>query len=294
MVTETEKQNCIHQLQLAEKALADAMWRGKRATPAPPPEEMDIVRRATAFVDDAHSVARTSYGTLAHDRTLDHSERPSGSILSSLPDYLKNQLLPQSTAAFEDMASASLPSKFKFSTSRSGVWNMEQQSRLLSGGTSTVAERSVRLGGSSSTGRLMPLPTSSAENTRRRVRKLHKDISPHLELPEDAYRGYTPSGSPNNRARASMDMTFGRARGSGLRDMSLSRSLGGHLDSGKSVSMSSLGTASISDFSNLGMLSRSILDHPRSLMINHDQPFIQPHHAFPTHYTHFRLLLLSE
>ena len=135
MVTETEKQNWVRQTQLAEKALADAMWRGKHAAPQTPPEIMPILRKSSSEVSDLHSVDNTSYNSLAAGRVIDFNERPKGSTLSSIPDYLKMQLLPQvSTTDQWDLSSSnqSVNSQFKLSTSKSGVWSKASETRCQS------------------------------------------------------------------------------------------------------------------------------------------------------------------
>lgn len=198
MVTETEKQNCIHLLQLAEKALADAMWRGKHADPHVPPEVMPILKKDASEVDDLHSVANTSYQSLATSQVVDFSERPKGSAISSVADYLKHQLIPQSSQGdfWETASNRTIVSQFKLSSSQSGVWSKHSQTRMLqtaSATPSTVLTRPT-LGP-----HLMPLSSTSEEKVRKKIEKIHRDTHPFLELPPDAFRGYTPTGSPTFR-----------------------------------------------------------------------------------------------
>lgn len=209
MVTETEKQSWLRQLQIAEKAHADAMWRGKTDSNSTTAgvikkPDLEIKRKSSRFVDDAHSVANTTYGSLGSVRggVVDYSEMPGRSITSSVPDFLKTKLLPPKPSIPLTQNTSEEVSVMMSSSRHSGSWSA--QSKLFT----HHSRKTIRYQGSTvatldGSAHLTPLELSSSEKAQKRVNKLHKDSSnPFLQLPPGAYVGYTPSGSPRNRSRS--------------------------------------------------------------------------------------------
>ena len=133
-------------------------------------------------------------------------------------------------------------------------------------GTHTSALTNPTLGA-----HLMPIVLTSEEKSRSKIKKLHTDNNPFLELPADAYRGYTPTGSPTFR-RGTSSGSFRYPNGtstlpsrvddtSTIRSM---RSIGSLSKSSKvSKSMSSLGADMSMTFSG-GDLTRSRLGKKHS------------------------------
>lgn len=183
MVTETEKQNWIRQVQLAHKGLADAMWRGQRQDIQTTATEIVIKPRDPKCVDYDRATS-TSYNSMASGGVIDFSERPLPPPTSSIPLYLKAELLRSQSLS---------------------QWGNDTRSLRGATGSAVIGGGSVFSASTfktAATGRLMPLSPDQEAKIRRKILKLNKDNSPFVSTHGDAYRGYTPSGAPVNRARS--------------------------------------------------------------------------------------------
>jgi hypothetical protein len=172
MVTESEKQNWIRLVQQSHKGLADAMWRGERQAVESTHTDIILRKRDPSYDPTKHDRAvSTAYRRLASAGVLDYSERPLPSATSSIPLYLRAELLPHDPLAH----SASV------------------------GGDLQSTAGSVGSGRSISASRLKPLVIDDETRLRRKIEKMQKESSPFAQTHGNAYRGYTPTGAPANR-----------------------------------------------------------------------------------------------
>jgi hypothetical protein len=173
MVTETEKQNWIRLVQQSHKGLADAMWRGERQTIESTHTDIILHKRDPNFdYSKLDRTVSTSYKRLASAGVLDYCERPLPPSSSSIPLYLRNELLQSNSVELDAYSTA--------------------------GSAGSNNQYSPKPG---SAGRLKPLVIDDDTRLRQKIEKLQKDNSPFVKQTHpNAYRGYTPTGAPVNRA----------------------------------------------------------------------------------------------
>lgn len=185
MMTESEKQNWLRQMQLANKALADAMWRGQESTEQAKISEIILRRRTSRTQDDDH-VSHTSYSSLANGHVIDYTERPVALSTSSIPAYLKSQLLPSFAIPADDRS---------VNSGMSATWT--KQSSVFVPGNSRSLHSILSSVNADSRAHLEPL--KSSDKIRNKLLKLSRTNTPYAHVSGDAFVGYTPTGAPQRR-----------------------------------------------------------------------------------------------
>jgi hypothetical protein len=160
MVIETEKQATLQQVHQAHRALADAIWRGKdntavshsnmpkikfkkRTSPVrvSTAQSQAMSRAGTAATDASRGMASAGnmgelslsnefdglmnapYSSLASGGVIDIAERPPPSLVSSIPLYLRAQLLPSLDPNARNLQDMSTMSKLSSTTNvKSKAW----------------------------------------------------------------------------------------------------------------------------------------------------------------------------
>lgn len=185
MVTESEKQAQTRALVVAQKALADAMWKGSKNIENKTSISM-YIKRDEMSAKESDEISVTSYERLAGDYVMDSVERPK--VVDSIPYFVRAAL--SRSDDFDDMStidSRSVTSR-AMSIKTSSSPSSSQKSML---------SRSLTVNG-----RLSPITVTrkSIDQTLTKVRA----ISPHLQMAGESYKGYTPTGLPSSKMRSSI------------------------------------------------------------------------------------------
>ena len=185
MVTETEKQTQARALVLAQKALADAMWKGSNNIEKKHTISM-VIKRDVMSAKESDEISITSYDKLAGDYVMDSVERPK--VVDSIPYFIRAAL--SRSDDFDDLST--IDSKSVTSRARSSKSSLSPSSSHKS-----ILSRSLTVNG-----RLSPISITrkSLEQTLSKVRA----SSPHLQMSGESFKGYTPTGLPSAKIRSSM------------------------------------------------------------------------------------------
>jgi len=182
MVTESEKQTQARALAAAQKALADAMWKGTN-NPDKKNNNTMYIRRDPMSAKESEEMSVTSYDRLAGDYVMDSVERPK--VVDSIPYFIRAAL---NRDDFDD--ASSIGTKSVMSRARTSKSSLSPSSSNKS-----ILSRSL-----TASGRLSPISVTrkSMEQTLSKVRA----NSPHLPMSGESYKGYTPTGLPSSKMRS--------------------------------------------------------------------------------------------
>lgn len=182
MVTESEKQAQARALAAAQKALADAMWKGTNNSEKKNNNTM-YIRRDPMSAKESEEMSITSYDRLAGDYVMDSVERPK--VVDSIPYFIRAALNRED---FDD--ASSIGTKSVMSRARTSKSSLSPTQK-------SILSRSL-----TASGRLSPISVTrkSLEITLSKVRA----NSPHLPMPGESYKGYTPTGLPSNKMKSSI------------------------------------------------------------------------------------------
>lgn len=199
MVSETEKQHANREHQEAEKELASTLWRSSKISSSKSSattssfdsltsSQFIIKKSDPRSISSGSSIASTSYNKLARCDIVDYIERPPN--LHSLPIFLQDKLDNSSTRSNQSLS-------FYSSAGSSTLLSKSIRSKHSFGGDKrSKSVNALFLGQQGGGGGRVGSPSS-----RDNIQAIRSD-NPHLHLPADAFRGYTPTGSPTYRQQA--------------------------------------------------------------------------------------------
>lgn len=210
MMIESEKQRWTGRLQRAEAALAEMLWKGEAS--------------------EKESISEKRAGGVAHvfinfkaDKSRRNEEETDVYSICVRPDMLDICELPK-----RPFTSFTLPNS-SYHNNPSGTGSISSMSRSHTASDSRSIQ-SIRTG--FSTESVDQRSVRSLKTPTRRHLTNPRDGSLLLNLPADAYRGYTPSGAASRQQKHNTDMSdmFSRSGVSSLGDFSSASRTGGGIN----------------------------------------------------------------